>query len=272
MPHSASGAARLALMVWSLCWAPLAAAQSSQVSLPAAMDTTIFNSGDDVADAQGDFLWTSVLASGGVRRALIKFDLSVIPAGATVTEVRLELYQSRARGAHDVTVHRLLSSWGEGPSNGGGQGAGAPAGPGDATWRYRFYPAMPWSAEGGDFVAAPSATLFVGASSQWYAWISRSLEQGGPNRPLLDDVRRWLADPGQNHGWVLIGDETADSNAKRFQGGENTASPPRLIVLFNPPAEQESHDGDVPLPLWAIALLATLIGGVMVRSDHQRRR
>jgi hypothetical protein len=45
-----------------------------------------------------------------------------------------------------------------------------------------------------------------------------------------------------------------------------------LIVVFNPPAAAESHDGDVPLPLWAIALLATLIGGVMVRSDHQRRR
>jgi hypothetical protein len=232
------------------------------------MDTTIFSSGDDVADAQGDFLWTSVLASGVVRRALIKFDLSVIPAGATVTEVRLELYQSMTRGAHDVTVHRLLSSWGEGPSNGGGQGAGAPAGPGDATWRYRFYPTVPWSDYGGDFVAAASATLFVGGSSQWYSWISRPLEQGGPNPLLLDDVRRWLADATQNHGWVLIGDETVERNAKRFQGGENTAEPPRLIVVFNPPAAPES--GDVPLPGWALGLLGAGLGVAVMRAARRQ--
>jgi hypothetical protein len=259
MPHAVSGLARLGLVVLALCWAQNTPAQSNQVSLPAVLDATIYNpGGDDLADGQGEYIWTSVLASGVKRRALLKFDLSAIPLGATVTQARLEIYQSRARNGHNVSAHRLLASWGEGPSNGGSQGAGAPAEAGDVTWRHRFYPNTLWASYGGEFVATPSATILVGASSDWYSWISRPLSEGGPSPLLAADVQRWIDDPTQNHGWILIGDESVDQNAKRFQSTENGAAPPRLIVVFNPPVAAESDD--VPLPGWALALLAAGLG------------
>lgn len=264
MPHSLSDLVRLGLFVAAFCCAQTAAAQSTQVSLPAVLDATIYNpDGDNVADGQGEYIWTSVLASGVKRRALLKFDLSVIPSGATVTEARLEIYQSRAQNTHDVSAHRLLAAWGEGPSNGGSQGAGAPAQAGDVTWKHRFYPSTLWASYGGDFVATPSASILVEASSQWFSWLSRPLDQGGPSPLLAEDVQRWIGDPAQNHGWILIGDESVDQNAKRFQSTENGASPPRLIVIFSQPSA--AADGDVPLPGWALALLGAGLGLTLLR-------
>lgn len=244
-----------------------ASAQQAELSFPAALDTSIYSSGD-FSDAQGPFLWVSVLADGTIRRALLKFDLASIPAGATVTEARLDLYQSRARAGHNLSLHRLLASWGEGASDGGSQGMGAPAQSGDATWRHRFFPATLWANLGGDFDSVASATLFVGAESQSYSWLSRPVAQGGPNPRMLDDVQRWVNAPAQNHGWILIGDESVEQNAKRLQSAENGSLPPRLVVKFLPPASQES--GDVPLPPWAVLGLAAALAAGLFRPRARR--
>jgi LPXTG-motif cell wall-anchored protein len=257
----------LVLLTALLVGSARVAAQETELSFPAALDTSIYSSGD-FSDAQGPYIWVSVLADGTVRRALLKFDLASIPVGATVTEARLDLYQSRARDGHNVSLHRLLASWGEGASNGGSQGMGAPAQIGDATWAHRFFPATLWANQGGDFDLVASATIFVGADNQFYSWLGRPAGQGGPNPRMLDDVQRWVNTPSQNHGWILIGDESVEQNAKRLQSAENGTLPPRLVVRFTPPAPPET--GDVPLPPWALAGLAAALAAGLLGGRRRR--
>ncbi|HLJ92887.1 MAG TPA: DNRLRE domain-containing protein, partial [Gemmataceae bacterium] len=112
-----------------------------------------------------------------IRRGAIKFDLSAVPAGSTITSATLTLNLSKTRsGAESIALHRTLASWGEGASNagqpsmgGGGEGAGTAAKPGDVTWFYTVFSTQKWNTPGGDFVSTPSASTSVAGvgSYQW---------------------------------------------------------------------------------------------------------
>lgn len=220
--------------------------------LEAAADTTIFadTSGGTQSDGLSDGgpnLWLSATVGGQTRRALIRFDLSAIPAGSTITSVQLTLYQLRARGEHPVRVHRLLAPWGEATSNAGGSGSGVAARPGDATWSHRFFPQVPWSQRGGDFIQQASTSLTVGLVESAFTWPS--------TQTAVADAQSWLDQPSSNHGWILVGDDVNDGTAKRLgsREGATAALRPVLVVQATPPAANDS--ADTPLPLWASALL-----------------
>lgn len=267
----------------SVRWLPVIAAAALPLSTLAAdttvvlqpsQDTSIFfgtPGSENLADGSGDFLWTSVTAEGLVRRALVKFTLETIPPGSQIKQVTLSLYESRSRDTHVVAVHRLLATWGEGASNAGGAGTGAAAAPGDATWVNRFHPGSPWARSGGDFDPLPSAQQVVGFPNQAYTWSASLPTAGAPVPRLLQDVQAWVDAPANNHGWMLIGDETNQQNAKRFESRNNAVAVnrPRLTVVYGPPPVASSDDGDVPLPLWALAMLAGAFGTLMVRSAHR---
>jgi hypothetical protein len=126
-------------------------------------------------------------------------------------------------------VHRLLSPWDEGPSNGGTVGSGAPAQAGDATWRWSSFGVTEWAQRGGDFVAQSSAAMLVGSAPASYTWTSTP--------GLVADVQGWLDQPGSNFGWILIGAEPADSRtAKRFDSLQGSALP-QLWVVTTPVPE-----------------------------------
>ncbi|MBL8383992.1 MAG: DNRLRE domain-containing protein [Burkholderiales bacterium] len=249
-----------------------APAAAATLEVTASQDTSIFfgtPAALSLADGSGDNLWLAVTAEGLGRRLLLRFDVSAIPPGATVRAVTLTLYQSRSRDNHDVAVHRLLASWGEGASNAGGAGTGAPAMAGDATWAHRFHPATAWATPGGDFDPAPSAVVPVGPPDVFYSWAATLPPGGTPMPKLVSDVQAWVDTPASNHGWILIGKETDSQNAKRFQSRNNSLAQnrPRLTVVYDlPPA---SGDGEVPLPAWSLALLALiLLRAGMARTDH----
>ncbi len=233
-----------------------------QVRLEAVADTTIFgNQGGDtgndgVSDGSGPGIWTSVLASGTTRRALIRFDLSGIPPGSQVLSASVQFFVVRARDTHDLSLHRVLAAWGEGASNGGDAGVGAPAQPGDATWSHRFWPTTAWARRGGDFVARASATRAVG-----FGPASHTI----PSTPaLVADVQGWLQSPASNHGWMLIGDDAGQQNAKRL-ASRHAGSPsarPTLVLSVQPPAPDS---GDVPLPAWALGLLGAGLATMLAR-------
>ncbi|MFN0160440.1 MAG: DNRLRE domain-containing protein [Burkholderiales bacterium] len=250
-----------------------ALAAPATLGVTASQDTSIFfgtPAAPTLSDGSGDNLWLSVTAEGLGRRLLVKFDVSAIPTGATIRSVTLSLYQSRSRDNHDVTVHRLLASWGEGASNAGSAGTGAPAAAGDATWVNRFHPATAWTTPGGDFDPASSAVTLVGPPDLFYSWAAAVPEGGGPIPRLVSDVQAWVNAPASNHGWILIGKETGSQNAKRFQSRNNSLAEnrPRLTVVYDPPPPA-GEDGDVPLPAWALALLALILLRIgMARTDH----
>lgn len=226
-------------------------ASAQSVDLPAAADNTLYESAvGNVSNAKGPTMFAGTTGTGAKRRALIRFDTSSIPAGATVTGVELRLFMSRtSAGPEPVTLHRAAASWGEGTSsNDGAGGSGAVAGPGDATWIHRFYDTTLWATPGGDFDPGVSASTSVGGNG-FYTW-------SGPG--MIADVQAWLAGPADNFGWLILNDEGANGTAKRFQTRESV-DPTQAPVL---------HVTYVPAPSWACA--AGSAGLIMGRRRRGR--
>lgn len=158
------------------------------------------------------------------RRALVFFDVAAaLPAGATVKRVELWLLLTPSNASvAEVSVHRVGSPWSEGPSDSSG-GGGALARPGDATWLHTHFDTGLWITPGGDFAPEPSASIEVGSAGP-YGW--------GSTRALVGDVQTWLDDPASNHGWLLLGDESAAQTAKRFASREDADESARPLLFI----------------------------------------
>jgi hypothetical protein len=102
------------------------------------------------------------------------------------------------------------------------------------------------------------------------SWTGVLPTNGGLVPRVVQDVQSWVGSPQSNHGWILIGKDTGSQNAKRFQSRNNAVvqTQPRLTVVYSLP-EPVADDGDIPIPLWALGLLAALLIRVgMARTDH----
>ena len=88
------------------------------ITLPASKDSSLFESPvGATSNGAGAYLFVgrTLEASNFLRRALIAFDVSSIPVGATITRAELTLTMSRTIvGAFDVELHRITNDWGEG--------------------------------------------------------------------------------------------------------------------------------------------------------------
>lgn len=228
------------LGVLALSLAPLAA-RADQVTIFAAADNTMYSASVDQSNGAGLYIFAGRTNTGDLHRALVRFNLSAIPAGATINSVKLEMRLSKARtGSDTVKIHRALASWGEGTSDATvNEGKGAPATAGDATWGFRFYNTTPWTNLGGDFAATPSASEAIGTSIGFYTW-----DDAG----LAADVAMWMQNSSSNFGWVVIGDETINQTSRRFdsRNGAVPANAPHIIVNYTPPCDADlNHDGFV---------------------------
>lgn len=122
-------------------------------------------------------------------------------------------------------------------------------------------------------MASPGAVPRVGFPNSRHTWQASRPAGGSPVPALVADVQGWLDTPPSKHGWSLVGDETSLQNAKRFESRNNgaTANRPQLTLVYTPPQESRGGvDVDVPLPLWALGLLALSLGALMSRSAHSR--
>ena len=128
------------------------------------------------------------------------FDVNnVVPAGATIDSVslRMMVLQSAAgSGSPASRLYRLRSDWGEGTSNGSGQGGSATVG--DATWTSAFFNTVSWSA-GGDFEPQVSATANAGGANSAVTWSSDE---------LVADVQSWVDGQQEDFVWLLRVQET----------------------------------------------------------------
>jgi hypothetical protein len=192
--------------------------------LDAVRDNVMYQDNANNSNGSGDFLFAGQNGGGSPRRSLIRFDLSAIPDQAVIDSVTITLFMSQSgAGDTEVSFHRLLADWGESTSDAsGGEGGGAPAQMGDATWNDRFFPGIAWANAGGDFVAEASATITVGGVGD-YDWGSGL---------LASDVQTWLDGDADNFGWLLIGDESTAATSKRFNSRSNAAGVPQLTVQF----------------------------------------
>lgn len=215
------------------------------VTLGAVKDNTLFEdpSGQS-SDGAGDSLFAGRTGAinDTVRRALLQFDLTSVPAGSTVTSVSLKLTMLQTiSGAYPASLHRCAASWGEGasgPSFGESEGGGFPAQAGDATWLHRFYATSTWTTAGGDFAAGASATTSVDQIGD-YTWSSAQ---------LTADVQSWVNNPAANNGWVLRGDEATTGSAKRYGSRAQALATdrPALTITYSPPCPGDINaDGRV---------------------------
>ena len=167
-------------------------------------------------------------AMNSIRRGLVRFDVaSALPADAIIDRVFLTLYQnSNNTEPADVSLHNVLSDWGEAASFGGG--GGAPAEPGDATWLHTFYDYDFWVQQGGHFIPHASATATV-SGNDFYTWQSTV--------HMVNNVRLWLKNPERNFGWLVMGDESTGGTAKRFDSreGRDGTRHPMLTIEYHLP-------------------------------------
>ncbi len=227
-----SRSACTALLALPVAFALPAAADT--LTLAPVADATLIElptAGENSLAASPNIFAGRVGANGGEtrRRAVLRFDLSAIPAGSTVTDVQLQLFMDQSNSAAQTCrLHLLTSSWTEGTTFSLG-GSGSPAQPGDVTWLSRSYPAPLWSTPGGDFISTPSASASVGGAGA-YTW--------GSTAALVADVQAWADAPATNMGWLLRGNEDVGQTVKRFVSREGSAAEerPLLTVTFTPPS------------------------------------
>jgi hypothetical protein len=203
-------------------------ARASTVILPADRDNTLIQTATgNLSNGSGMFLFVGRTGQGpstSIRRAALHFDVSSLPANAVIHRVSLSLRMDKTiSGVRTASLHRITAGWGEAGSNASGdEGPGTTAQSGDATWIHRVSPSTLWTTPGGDFVAQPSAQTSVAGSGN-YDWSSDQ---------MAADVQSWILDPASNHGWVLLGSETASRTAKRFRSREHGMFPPALTVDY----------------------------------------
>jgi hypothetical protein len=212
------------------------------VVLTPTKDNTLYESTNGaVSNGTGEYFFVGNTRSASSRRGLLAFDLAgALPSGATIVSATLQLQMSKTNGGISaVSLHRVLKNWGEGSSNASDpEGSGATATTNDATWLHSFYDTALWQTPGGDFVPTATATISVTVVGV-YQWQSPA---------LLADVQDWLINPTSNFGWVLVGNEAANSTAKRFDARENqtAANRPQLLIVYQTGATEQSA---VYLPL-----------------------
>ena len=226
------------------CWAGTVSAAPVTVTLGASKDNTLIESSTgSLSNGLGPIFVgrTNQAAGSAIRRALMAFDFSSIPANATITSATLTLAVGQTHGAaQSMSLFRMTQDWGEGTSSGSGSGALATTG--DATWIHRFFNSSTWNTPGGDFVATPSATTAVsGFTAQ--SWSSAQ---------MASDIQAWRTSPSTNFGWILIGNETTPLTAYEFGSRESGASGPSLSVTYDAPVPE-------PMALGLIAFAAPLL-------------
>lgn len=205
------------------------------LDLSPARDAVLYESDTgNSANGAGSYLFAGRTAVGELRRSLLYFDVSaVLPEGAIIVSVALTLECSRTNldaGAQEIALHRALQTWTEGPADAlFEEGIGAAAAPGDVTWLHRSFDTLFWDSPGGDFAPAASARATVNLTGA-YSWSSAIMAQ---------DVQQWLANPASNAGWLLVGNESRNLTAKRFNAREHPSAQtrPLLRVLYRPPSK-----------------------------------
>jgi hypothetical protein len=220
--------------------------QIDSLQLIPTKDNSIFSESGALSDGKGLFLYAGRTnnSNPAVRRALLRFDVSGVPANAQIQSVKLTLTTLKSAGSqttpHDFTLHKVLTNWGEGTSL--GSGAGATATTNDATWQNTFYPSSNWTTNGGDFVSTASATA-VGIYNELTIWTSPQ---------MLNDVTAWMANPATNFGWLIKGQENIQGSAKAFASREGLSLYPRtLTIVYTIPLVEKAYINEVnPQKRW----------------------
>jgi len=195
--------------------ANVAASQDTYIELRAPNDTKNFGtSASLVADRE----------TTDLQRALVQFDLSAIPANATINSATLKMQATQIGGALNIDVYQLQESWSEGVKDGATDAA---------NWTERAT-GTPWATAGGTFDPTPVASINTNTVGQ-HSWDITTLVQGwvngskvnnglmigspdgGGNRTVTYDSRETVGGTAP----VLVIDYTVNNNTAPVLTGAN---------------------------------------------------
>jgi hypothetical protein len=236
----------LALLAGSMI-ATSASATVITISGPASVNDNVMRSDDPNANIgqnpndKTTRMFPDVNFTGGVQRHwLVKFDLSSIPAGQTITNAKYGIYVRRNNGLTVDTItgykiSRLKSgkSWLEGTND-----FASPAFAGDSTWNSQAHGSTLWGAPG----ATGAADIDTGASQVSWDLPGGNTDPGFIEFDLTTMVQDWYSGAWQNNGLVHWGGTAANpvTDNQRYNwtydSDTNTvpARVPYLIVTYTP--------------------------------------
>jgi len=196
----------------------------STVVLKPVADASMFSNGN--ANGAGD-LWTGLNKQQSISyRALLMFDLSGIPATATIDDAVLELFKIKVpSGAvqDTLSLHRVTKGWSEGTTN-LGKGKGSAPAAGDVTWSHATHDTVPWTTTGGDFTAQASGTVSA-----------QSTDVSFKSAAMSADIKAWIGNGSSNFGWIVKGGETKNLTAKRWGSRSHATKSPTLTITYSTP-------------------------------------
>ena len=151
--------------------------------------------------------------AGKLRRTLVQFDLSAVPAGSCVSAATMRLTLTSVQSvSRTYAAHRVTQSWTEGNGHSG------------VTWKSRDG-TQAWTTPGGDFSGTATATTSTGTTNgvalQW---------------DVTADVNAFLAGTAPNYGWLLKDNTEGSGGEFRFASRESgaTSQRPRLAITYGP--------------------------------------
>ena len=158
-----------------------------------------------------DYLQVHDNGSDWQQYPLIRFELSGLPAGASVHSARLELRMQSLNAPGSATVHQVSRSWVEGTKSGGGT-------PDGATWG-DYDGVNAWTSAGGDYNASAVAETAINGGETWVSWEIAPL------------VERWLAGE-PNHGLLIKPDSALDQAKFASKEDSDATVHPKLTITY----------------------------------------
>ncbi len=199
------------------------------IKLTALQDNTLYeDAAGSISNGQGKYLYSGKGSTGLIRRALVRFMLvEFLPPCSKILSVSLKMHLSGGTPSNKtIQLRKITENWGEGNSDAPGlEENGTAASAYDATWKHKYYNTDLWSVPGGVYSAAPSGSAIVGGPG-FFTWNSTP--------QMVSDVQEWADNQSVAFGWMLFGDETASSTAKRFHSSESDTLTfvPEITVVY----------------------------------------
>ncbi len=216
-------------------------AHGATIVVPVTQDTTLFEfsptSNLGAAKLGAGAISQFVQGHPGRMRALMRFDLADIPAGATITAAELQVtvvdhLPGGIPPGSTFELHRVLKDWGEGVQV--NFNLGGPAVDGDATWVAPKHPGPAWTGPGAsgadDTDEKISSTVAINALGAYTF----------PSTPdMIADVQNWLANPALNFGWLMkSASENVQQTARRFGNREAASGAATLTITYSAPVAE----------------------------------
>lgn len=174
------------------------AVQAATVTLSSVADTSLVQAFSGQNFGQSDNLVVERVASQNYSRSLLRFDLSSIPSGSTISSATLTLrpWSFTGAGNVDMNFYRTGAAWEETA----------------VTWATQ--PAL------GDLIRTVTITDDA---------IAKTFDFTGA-------VQNWFSGAWENTGFVIVGEENSSKTYRRGFWSREGGGPPTLAVEYTPPA------------------------------------